>query len=420
MKRKIIIVTVSSGKLTKGNVNSEKFINGKLKKKYFHRGNAWSYPFSKHLAKYSSIYDIECWNVYCPKEYEDMGQYSKIENGVTFTQFPATKIGSTYVSIALLKELRKRIKSKEKILVHLQTVHKVMAYLIAKQCKNIPIVAQQRGGNFPPLWSYRFTGKRRHLLLNFFYNLAINDFDYIFSSSLGGNISLLRKLKKKKVMHLKGGGFDFEGYVPRPKKEVRKELGLPIDKKILIHVGRFHRLKGIDLMVDLFNKLKTKRNDVEMLFVGGNESEPLYSSIADSGSIIVEYKPRDEVIKYINASDIHLLTSESSMWIPFGDIPTSLVESLSMNQPVVSPLLIHFMGSAKERKKLGILPKSYSNPLEYRKEILEAVEYILDNPEEFKNTRDIMKKYYTWENIIENNMRVYNKLFNTYFGDRKV
>ena len=39
-----------------------------------------------------------------------------------------------------------------------------------------------------------------------------------------------------------------------------------------------------------------------------------------------------------------------------------------------------------------------------------------EHPEEFKNTREIMKKYYNWDRIIGNNVGVYEKLFEKYYG----
>ena len=368
----------------------------------------WATRFVTKTMKYSNKYDIESWTLY--DEYGSDNNEIIIESlgSITFKLFPARKIGPKYISIPLLKELKKRIKKKEKILVHLQSVHDVMSYLIAMQCRNIPLLAQQRGPNCPPMWAFKFNKNPIYLLLSVFNHIALKNFDFIFSSAIGEVEYIKKKLGPDRVMHQKGSGFNFGKYISRPKEEVRKELGLPLNKKIMIHVGRFNKLKGVDVILDVFNDLKKKRDDIEMVFIGGNETQLLYKDIVESGAIVKGYVPKDEVIKYINASDVHLLPTESKKWIPFGDIPTALIESLAMNQPVVSPMLIHFAGPKEERKKLGIMANR-------RKEVLKAVEYIFDHSEEFKNTREIMKKYYTWERVIGNNVKVYAMLFEKYY-----
>ena len=134
----------------------------------------------------------------------------------------------------------------------------------------------------------------------------------------------------------------------------------------------------------------------------------MYNEILNLGAEIIGYIPRDEVIKYINATDIHLFPTARE-WPPFGDVPTALLESLSMNQPVICPGLINFLGPKSEIKKLGFTANS-------RKEIVDAVCYILDNPEKYKNTRAIVKKYYNWDRIVSENTKVYERLFEKYYN----
>ena len=52
-----------------------------------------------------------------------------------------------------------------------------------------------------------------------------------------------------------------------------------------------------------------------------------------------------------------------------------------------------------------------------RIEVLEAVKRIFANPDFYGSTRNIMKKYYSWDRIISYNLAIYNKLLNKYYAD---
>jgi len=368
----------------------------------------WATPFSIRMLKFSSKYEIEVWKPYDPKDYGNHGVSVRERDGVTFRLFPARKIGPKYVSFPLLKELGKRIRSRERILVHLQIVHDMMAYLIALLCRDLPLVAQQRGPDCPPRWAFRHEKKLRYLSALLIDRLAIRYYDFIFAASKGEFRYLQEKIGSKNVMHLKGGGFDFDKFIPRQKEEMRKELDLPINKKIMVHIGRFTRLKGIDTILDAYAKLREKHDNIEMIFIGGNENEPLYQKIVESGALVKGYIAKDKVLQHINATDVHLLPTRDRKWIPFGDIPTAVIESLAMNQPVISPMLIHFKGHPEERKKLGFIAQELD-------EVVRASEYIFTHPTEFEDTRGIVKEYYSWERVLESNLEVYDRLFEGYY-----
>ena len=67
-------------------------------------------------------------------------------------------------------------------------------------------------------------------------------------------------------------------------------------------------------------------------------------------------------------------------------------------------MLIHFSGTNSERKKLGFITHNLE-------EVIGAVEHILSDSEKFTETRNLMKKYYSWDAIISNNSKVYNAIF---------
>ena len=112
MTNKIIIISYLFPARNPGVTNLH-FLEGKLRKEVFHKWS-WSNRFSEHLRKHRPDYEIECWNCYSPKDYEDLGVYRKFDDGVMFIQFPVTEIGSRKIPFSLYKEFRKRVNSGER------------------------------------------------------------------------------------------------------------------------------------------------------------------------------------------------------------------------------------------------------------------------------------------------------------------
>ena len=160
----------------------------------------------------------------------------------------------------------------------------------------------------------------------------------------------MRKSNTCNVMHLKGGGFNFERFVPKPKSEVRKELNLSPDLKYILWVGRFNEQHAPETLIAVYKELK-KIPNVRLICIGGKEDQPQYNEVVNSGIEVMGHIPRDKLIKYMNATDINLFPTAND-WPAFGDVPTVILESLSMNQPVICPGLINFLGPKSEIEKL--------------------------------------------------------------------
>jgi glycosyltransferase involved in cell wall biosynthesis len=408
-KKKIILITV--GRLpTNENVSDEFFISGKLREEFFHRGGSWTFPISQNMVKHTDAYDIECWNVYSPRNYGDMGIYRKEENGVTFIQFPATSIAGKLISLPLFRELRRRVRSKEEIIVHTQGLHSWPNYILAFMCRNVPLVTQQRAPSFPPMIK---NVERKNAVYRFLQPIddwCLRYYDFIFVPSLGEYGYLQERIGSENIHLQKGQGFPFSEFEPGKKEDVRRELGLPLDKKIMVHLGRFNERKGLPVILETFKTLRENGMNVDLLLVGGKKNQPLYEEAKASGAILTGHIPKKDVIRYLNASDVYLVPTEDKVWIPFGDIDNGAIEALAMNVPVVGPTLIHFPGSPDERKELGRITTS-------REEVLKAVREILTDKDGFQHTRKTIQNYYSWDRIISRFEMVYERLSGKYYGN---
>lgn len=374
----------------------------------------WATNFARKTLEYTDKYEIEDWKIYNPKHYGNYGISVREKYGITFKLFPATKIGSRYFSIPLHKEIIKRIKDKEKILVHLQTAHKIWAYLIILQCKKIPIVYTPRSGA-PPIEKFKLNKNPLYLPMQLIDLIALKYIDFVFAGSIG-ELNYLKKVGFYNTRLERTTGIDLGNCKILDKNEIRKELRLPLDKKILVFIGRYIKWKGADTVVEAYKKLK-RIFDIEMIFIGGNESHPFYDDIIESGAIEVGYIPRDSevsksgptVVKYLNAADVFIYPVFLKDIILFSGLGATPTMAMAMNVPVVSTNLINFHGTIEERKRLGLIPTS-------KEDVVRCVAEIFEHPERFKGAREIAKKYFTWERVLKKNCEVYDKLFQKYYG----
>jgi len=358
---------------------------------------------------------VESWNLYKPQSSHFKDIHKVEEDNVTFKQIPCFNFSSVVFSLILLKELY-NVSKKNQTILHHQSVFTPMASIILFLFPNFIHIAQQRGGEFPPQWKYKFRKRLAYHIESIFYNHSLPNLDFVFCSSLGSLAFMKQKLGKNKVLHFKGGAFDYSSNPIKSKKELRSELNLPQDKKLLIFLGQFRTWrnynffgkgsgKGVEMALEICNALKETDNSIQGLFIGGKEDDNRYELVNNSDNIVRKYMPNSEAMRYLQASDVCILPTADKEWIPFGDIPTCLVEALSFNIPVISKMLIHFRGNKDELQKLGFCFSKKDN-------LLICTNYVLNNLEKFSQTRKIVKKYYNWKITIDTTAGVYDKLLN--------
>jgi glycosyltransferase involved in cell wall biosynthesis len=302
-------------------------------------------------------------------------------------------------SPALVQELRRQIKGNN-ILVHHHSVHTRSLYLIAYFFRNIPIVAQHHDDQHP-LSRFKKTRKLTSLLAHFVERISLKYVDYFFVLMPSEKEFLSTFLPSCRIAW-QTMGVDFSEFKPVDKVIARQKLGLPQDKKIILHIGRFEKHKGLDGILRVYPELK-KRYDIELILIGGSPKNALYEEVKKSGARFYEYIPHAEIGLYDNAADIYLLPAFNPDYRAFD---VSAMESLACNTPVISKALNEF--PLKERERLGCLPKDESD-------IIRCVDNILRNSEVFRQCRGVAERYFDWKNIIKNTVDIYDKLFKDYY-----
>jgi glycosyltransferase involved in cell wall biosynthesis len=122
-------------------------------------------------------------------------------------------------------------------------------------------------------------------------------------------------------------------FKPTDKKEARKKLGLSVEEKIIVTIGRLSWLKGWKLMIDSYILFRKSYPDSTFIFVGdGEDREKIVDYIAEkelTGRVIIAGKKDPEDISlFLSASDLFVMGSYKEGW------STSLIEAVACGTPV--------------------------------------------------------------------------------------
>ncbi len=134
-------------------------------------------------------------------------------------------------------------------------------------------------------------------------------------------------------------GVDIEKFRPMEKIKARKELGLPIDKKIMITVGGLVERKGFHRVISVIPEIKKRLPDVMYVMVGGPSVEGNYEPVLrqmvkelglEKDVLFVGPRPHDKLYQWLSASDIFCLATSNEGWA------NVFLEAMACGLPVVT------------------------------------------------------------------------------------
>jgi len=140
-------------------------------------------------------------------------------------------------------------------------------------------------------------------------------------------------------------GYDDNRFFPvseATQEAIRKDFGMPTDRKIVSSIGRLSRNKGFDLLVDAFSVVAERADDVILRLAVGSESDEntedpmraeLEGKIRDLGLqdrvILTDSLPDEEMADFYRAADVFCLPSR---YEPFG---MTAIEAMACGTPTV-------------------------------------------------------------------------------------
>mgnify|MGYP001608492627 CR=1 FL=1 len=148
-------------------------------------------------------------------------------------------------------------------------------------------------------------------------------------------------------------GVDINLFKPMDKMKCRNELGFQKNAKIIAYAGSIQQRQGIDLLVNVFNKLREEINNLKLViagrFVEGQEDK---IDLKQEGIIYLNSLTQDNVVKLINAADVAVVPNREDEFTKYC-FPYKVLEYMACNTPIVATKL----------GDVGILLKGFKDSL---------------------------------------------------------
>jgi len=344
--------------------------------------------FANLFHKYLKNYKIETWRVdsYCKEKY-----YEKEIDGLKYRVFKSFRINKLgHFSRAFIKELKKECKKSSPIIFIVHT-HNWQTYQIAYFLRGEKIITTHHG-DWSPYFMYETESglkKLRALLGIWAEKITFKNIDYFLLCDYD-EIPYVKKSAPLMKYIIFSAGLDIGKFKIIPKDDARKQLGWDPDKKYLLYVGKLYKYKQIGELLDIWKDIRSSRPEVELVLAGnepeGSWGEEYYSMAKEYGAKIIGRVLNNELYKYYCASDVYVLMALRKD--NFGGIGIAPLESIACNTPVVSYSLRNYLGPNAD--EIGETPASLDD---YKTAILK----VLDHRDEYKNLRQSVEEYYSYE-----------------------
>lgn len=216
---------------------------------------------------------------------------------------------------------------------------------------------------------------------------------------------LFNRVKKSvladKDIRLIYNGIDTKIFVKKDKEQVRKELNLPIDKKIVIFLadgGVSNPFKGGNYFLRIVDEFAQKKN-ILFLCIGGQEQNNNWKKIKFVSKIF----SREIMANYYSVGDVFLMTSLAE------NFPLTILEAMSCGLPVVS-FDVGGVKEAVQHKKNGYLAK-YKD----EKDLINGLEFVLslnnkDYEDKSEECRMRVKNNFDADIMVGQYLKLYDEL----------
>jgi glycosyltransferase involved in cell wall biosynthesis len=206
-------------------------------------------------------------------------------------------------------------------------------------------------------------------------------------------------------------GIDLSEYVNLPPKGAfKKKFNIPEDGKIILYLGRIHKIKGIDILIKAYAYMRNKMNlrDIVLVIAGPddgylNEAKRLAQALDVSNHVLFTgpLYGEDKMAAYID-SEVYVLPSR------YETFPMAILEAYACGKPVV----------ASEVGGLRDLVKNGETGLLFKpedvKQLAERISNILNDDKMAEEMglrgRNFVEEDFTIEKIIEKLEKLYEEV----------
>ena len=299
-----------------------------------------------------------------------------------------------------------------------------LPYVAKKELQNFDIIHIHtlRGLNALPIWYYAKKYKIPYVLqahgsvLPFFQKQGLkNLFDLLFGYRILNDASKVIALTNteaeqyikmgvdKNKIEIVPNGIDLSKYENLPDKGIfRMKYGIKSNEKIVLYLGRIHKIKGVNLLVESFSDLVSKIEGTTLVIVGPDdgflsalkvqiEDLKIGDKIIFTGSLY----GMDKIEAYVDA-DVYVLPSV------YETFPMTVLEACACNKPMI---VTDRCGISDMVEKVGLV-------VEYDKEQLcDAMFKMLSDDglrQRFgEKGRRMVKNEFEWNEIVKMVERLY-------------
>jgi glycosyltransferase involved in cell wall biosynthesis len=211
----------------------------------------------------------------------------------------------------------------------------------------------------------------------------------------------------EKKIELIPNGIDLSQYKNLPRYgDFRKQFNINSNEKIILFLGRIHKIKGLDLLVVAFADLLRYIKDCKLVIVGPDDG---YLPALKKQTVDLEIENKvlftgplygqDKLKAYIDA-DVFVLSAE------YDCFSVTLLESMACGTPIVT---------TNNGDKLDWIHNKVGIVVDYDKtQIRNAVHKILTDDALRKSFgeegRRLVRDIYNWDNIVQELIELYEKL----------
>jgi glycosyltransferase involved in cell wall biosynthesis len=140
----------------------------------------------------------------------------------------------------------------------------------------------------------------------------------------------------RKKIEVIPNGIDLSEYSRLPSKGCfRRKFSIDDDEKIVLYLGRIHRIKGIDILVNAFANTLGKLENTRLAIVGPDDGylsdlEALIKALKIANNVLISgpLYGRDKLKAYVDA-DVYVLPSR------YETFPMSILEAVACETPII-------------------------------------------------------------------------------------
>lgn len=183
----------------------------------------------------------------------------------------------------------------------------------------------------------------------------------------------------------------------KARQQVRVELSLDRNQKIVLYLGRLVKRKKVDTLLKSLKLLQKQKYSVTGLIIGRGKEKQALEKMAPTNTVFLDYV--EDTRPYLLASDLFILTSVAE-----GGVALAVMEAASFGLPlIISPSVNSLPLLIPGKNGFIVDPDDYNN-------LAEKIKRCLSQRSIMGKLSKKLVKPYTWQNCAKKTVNFYYQL----------